>query len=132
VHGVSRLHRTRRRLRQHHRPVHSRRPDKAATLAQLGRAGFLLAGFSASGLMHDYIPPPPPTPPPEAAAAAATASGGSSEHSSSSSSSAGAGAGVRLVVAGPDATQAQLRELSWLETAAVAGHVNAQLALADR
>jgi hypothetical protein len=128
VHGPSRLHRARRRLRQHQRPMHSRRADRAATIAQLGRAGFLLAGFAASGLMHDYIPPPPPTPPPEAAGPSSSSSS-SSDHSGGSGSSS---SGLRLVAVRPEATPAQVRELQWLEAAAVAGNVDAQLALADR
>jgi hypothetical protein len=39
---------------------------------------------------------------------------------------------LRLVAVWPEATPAQVRELAWLEAAAVAGNVDAQLALADR
>ncbi|WIA36276.1 hypothetical protein OEZ86_007603 [Tetradesmus obliquus] len=63
---------------------------------------------------------------------AATAASSSKLGSGSAHGSSGVGAAVRLVVVGPEATSAQVRELSWLETAAVAGNVDAQLALADR
>lgn len=77
------------------RARHSR---ASAVWTPLGRAGFVLAGLSASGLFAEFLPPPPPP--------------------ASSTIDPAAAAGQQ--------------ELSWLQTAALAGHVDAQIALADR
>ncbi|KAF8065893.1 HRD3A [Scenedesmus sp. PABB004] len=84
------------------RARHGRR--HAAAWRPLGRAGFILAALSASGLVAEHLPPPPP---------------GAGDRD-------GDGDGA----AQPPA--AERRELQWLEAAARVGYVEAQLALADR
>jgi hypothetical protein len=126
---------------------------EAVAWQPLGRAGFILAALSSSGLLTEYLPAPE--------ANWQDFRDSSSSTSSSSSSSAGRSGGGALgptgstpsgeshsephsephrgsrasrpaVVPAPAAEAVAVQELAWLQTAAVAGHVDAQLALADR
>lgn len=115
--------------------LQSKRAKAASQLQDLGRASYMLAALSASGLISEHLP----TKQLDAQAATAalckqlhTAAGKQAAVSRDSSSHMAVAqqyhTGCKLASSDP----AVLQELEWLVTAAAAGTMEAQMALADR
>lgn len=133
--------RGRRQMQQQaRRAARVKKAKSAALWRDLGRASYMLAALSASGLISEYLPPPQlPAP----AATAALCRQLQAVVGSAPSTDSFSVYGARRRLFGSDSSQqpackvassdpAMQQELEWLVTAATAGTAEAQMALADR
>lgn len=133
--------RGRRQMQQQtRRTARAKKAKSAALWRDLGRASYMLAALSASGLISEYLPPPQlPAP----AATAALCRQLQAVVGSAPSTDSFSAHGARRRLFGSDSSQQPpckvassdpviLQELEWLVTAATAGTAEAQMALADR
>ena len=121
--------------RKTRRGTHHRKLRPAAAWQELGRASFTLAALSASGLVSEHLPVVHADVPAAVTAlcsqlhaAAKNRTSPAAHARGASSSSSSSSPACRVVSTDPRV----LQELEWLHTAAAAGTVEAQMALADR